>query len=148
MWGKREGPNPGEVGAGWLPPPVHWASQYNFRQCSGSGSVGLKVFGTSRIRIRNYLYRLPVRIRIRLRILPSTSKKIKKNHDFNCLVTSLWLVIFKDVPTIRKVRILGSLSFSRCHGFGTVQDRWLAKFTGGSLSLKSNEKAGKVIKKS
>jgi len=23
MWGKRGGPNPGEVGAAWFPPPAH-----------------------------------------------------------------------------------------------------------------------------
>ncbi len=31
-----------------------------------------------------------------IRILPSTSKKIKKNLDLYCFVTSLWLFIFKE----------------------------------------------------
>jgi hypothetical protein len=45
-----------------------------------------------RIRIRN----LSVRIWIRIQILPSTSKKMQKNLDFYCFVTSLWFFIFEE----------------------------------------------------
>jgi hypothetical protein len=47
---------------------------YTDMQCSGSVS-----FWTYWIRIRKYI--------VRIRILPSTGKKIKKNLDFCCLVT-------------------------------------------------------------
>ena len=52
------------------------------KQCSGSGSVGTICFWASWIRIRiSNLY-------VRIRILPPTSKKFKKNLDFYCL----WLL--------------------------------------------------------
>ncbi len=35
-------------------------------------------------------------VRLRLRILPSSSKNSKKNLDFYCFVTSLWLFIFEE----------------------------------------------------
>jgi hypothetical protein len=47
------------------------------------------MFWASWIRIRNLFE--PIRIQI----LPSTSKKIKKNLNFFCFVTSLWLFIFE-----------------------------------------------------
>ncbi len=37
-----------------------------------------------------------IRIRIRIRILPSSSKNCKKNLYFYCFVTSLWLFIFEE----------------------------------------------------
>jgi hypothetical protein len=53
-----------------------------------------------RIRISNLL----VRIRFRIRILSSTSKKMKKNLDFYCFATSLWYLSLKNdinVPSKR-----------------------------------------------
>jgi hypothetical protein len=34
--------------------------------------------------------------RIRIRILPSSSKNLRKNLDFYCFVISLWLFIFEE----------------------------------------------------
>ncbi len=72
----------------------HWSAGPHVRchsifQCSGSASV---CFWTSWIHIR--ICNLIVRSRIR--ILPSTSKKIKKSLDFYCFVTSFWLFILEE----------------------------------------------------
>ncbi len=48
------------------------------------------------IRIYNLFVWFRLRIRLQIRILTSTSKKIKKNRDFYCVVTSLWLFIFEE----------------------------------------------------
>ncbi len=56
-------------------------------QCCGSGSVGFVCFWASQIRIRIR----QSQVRIRLWILLSSSKNIKKNLDFYCFVTSFWL---------------------------------------------------------
>ncbi len=63
---------------------------------TGSPVLGIRIrrirmFWASwiRIRIRSS------QVRIRLRILPSSSKNSKKNPDFYCFVTSLWLFIFE-----------------------------------------------------
>jgi hypothetical protein len=62
--------------------------QATWNQCCGSGSIGYVCFWAFRIRWSQ--------VRIRLRILPSSSKNNKKNLDFSCFLTSLWL--FNSVP--------------------------------------------------
>ncbi len=51
--------------------------------------INVTCFWTSRIRI------LQSEVRLRMRILLSSSKKNEKNFDFYCFVTSLWLFIFE-----------------------------------------------------
>ncbi len=73
---------------------------------SASWSVGSICFWASQICIR---FRSP-QVRIRIRILPSSSKISKKNLDFFCFVTSLW---FFTSPRIRiRLRIRRILIFS------------------------------------
>ncbi len=81
---------------------------HSLKQCCGSGTV---CFWTTWIRIRHYF--------VRIRILPSTSKKSKKNLDFYYFVTAFWLFIsesdnwYKNVPSkliCKKTYLLAS-----CH---------------------------------
>ncbi len=60
-------------------------------QCcgSGSGSVESVCFWAFRIRLSQ--------VRLRLQILPLSSKNSKKNVNFYCSVTSLLLFIFKEL---------------------------------------------------
>jgi hypothetical protein len=63
------------------------AGKYDGKQLfSGSPAVQRDI-GASKIRIR--ISNLLVRIRFRIRILPSTSKKTKKNLDFYCFGASV-----------------------------------------------------------
>ncbi len=117
-----------------------------YNQCYGSGSVGSVCFWASWIRIRHYFVR--IQICIRIRILPSTSKKLRKTLISPFFVTSYWLLSLKtdvNVPSknikqktlkenllsvteeksrlrIRKsvVRIRGSGSVSNCHRSTTL----------------------------
>ncbi len=58
----------------------------------------IRMFWVSWIRIRILNLFVPIRI------LPSTSKKRKKNLDFYCFVTSLWLFIFEDDENVPSKR--------------------------------------------
>ncbi len=62
---------------------------------------GSVYFWASWIRIRNLF------VRIRIRILPSSKQKMKKNLDFYCFVTSYWLLIFEEL----KIFFVGVLNF-------------------------------------
>jgi hypothetical protein len=62
---------------------------------SGSGSTGFTCFWASWIRIHQS--EVWIRIRLRIWILLSPSKKSKKNLFSSCFVTSFWLFIFEKM---------------------------------------------------
>ncbi len=79
--------------------------------CSWTQGCGFVSFWASQIRIRIHYSQL------RIRILPSSSKNRKKNLDFYCFVTSLWLLIFEEwckctsVPDL-DLHVFGPLRFA------------------------------------
>ncbi len=84
------------------------------------------MFFATRIRIR-------IRLLIRLLILPSSSKNSKKNLDFYCFVTSLWLFIFEEWckytsvtdpdPYVFVPPGSASGSVPKCHGSPTLNKK-------------------------
>ncbi len=104
---------------------------------SGSGSNGSTCFCAFWIRIHQSEVWIRIRIRLRIRIILSLSKNCKKNLDFYCFVTFLWLFTIVPHPhtnpcfgppgsgSIRQrygLRIRGSASGSvqKCHGSTTL----------------------------
>ncbi len=123
-----------------FPQDGHWIRQLESNmQCCGSGSASV-CFCASRIRIR--IRKLQVRIWIRLQILQSSNKNSKKNLDFYCFVTSLW--IFPSVPDLHPDTdpyvfgppgsASGSVPVPKCHGSTTLQ---ICKYSLSNPSLSS-----------
>ncbi len=97
-----------------------------------------------------FLIRIRIRkLQLRIRLLPSLGKNSKKNLDFYCFVTFLWLFICEEwckctsVPNLHPDPYVfgppgsasgsfsqrcGSGSVPKCHGSPTLEKRWFTKF--------------------